>query len=68
MRLNDKQKTLLFAALSALQDTIYYDDDYEQIDYNYNNYRLALYELREISQNDINKLNDLIDKTLSALC
>lgn len=67
MILTEKQKELLFYALSAIERTLYFDDDLEQIDYNYNNFQLDVYAINEITS-DINKLQDLIDKTLSDLC
>jgi uncharacterized protein YijF (DUF1287 family) len=65
--MTEAQKTLLFYALAAIQETLYFDTEYNRIDYNYENFRLDVIELSKIT-NDLNKLNKLIDATLDALC
>lgn len=67
MILTEKQKQLLFYALAGIERTLYYDDELEQIDYNYNNFQLDVYAINEITSN-LNELEKLIDKTLSDLC
>lgn len=65
--LTEKQKTLLFYALEAVQGTLYYDNDFKSFDYDYNNFILQTNEYNELAK-DMNELQTLIRKTLDYLC
>lgn len=65
--LTEKQKTLLFYALEATQKTLYYDEEFNSFDYDYQSFQLQADEYNELAK-DMNELQTLIDKTLDDLC
>lgn len=65
--LTEKQKTLLFYALEAVQRTLYFDEEFNSFDYSYQSFQLQADEYNELAK-DMNELQTLIDKTLDDLC
>ena len=65
--LTEKQKTLLFYALEAVQRTLYFDKEFNSFDYSYQSFQLQADEYNELAK-DMNELQTLIDKTLDDLC
>jgi len=65
--LTEKQKTLLFYALEAVQKTLYFDKEFNSFDYDYQSFQLQADEYNELAK-DMNELQKLIDSTLDNLC